>query len=89
MAEKRSENLDPFSNDEARRLVVQHDSEPVVACGVVPAGHEGAYVPTPEEFLEGARQVAKAQLSMATLRHDLIEERLKSVRLGKAGKETE
>jgi hypothetical protein len=87
MAEKRQTELDPTTNEEARRLFSEIDRAPVVAAGAVPDGHEGVYAPNPDEHLEGARRVAKAQEKMAALRQELAEERLRKIRLGKAAGE--
>jgi hypothetical protein len=85
MAEKRKTDLDPTTNEDARRLFSEHDRAPIVAAGPVKDGHEGVYVPSPDELREGARRIAEAQQKIQALRQELADERLREIRLGNPG----
>jgi hypothetical protein len=66
-------NDEPASGSERRRF------QPIAAAGPIAADHEGPYIPTLEEILEGARAVADAKAAAAESEARQIEERVRHV----------
>jgi hypothetical protein len=46
-------------------------------------GHDSPYVPTPEEFMEGVRQVLQANAALAEVQAQLVTEELREADRGK------
>ena len=77
MSKKKAPPSPDLSKDpEFLRYLKENDREGTPAAGAIPNGHEGPYMPSKEELIEGARIAAEAVVRMAQARVKAAEEQI-------------
>jgi hypothetical protein len=79
VSKKPDGNDDLLANPEFLRFLRDHDTEGLPAGGAIPEGHQGVYVPTTKEWIEGMRFATEATLKINEARAKAAEDRARQI----------